>query len=330
VPCYNYGGYLPAAVASALAQPGVEVDVIVVDDASTDDSAAVAHGLAAADDRVSVVVHEQNAGHIATYNDGLGRATGDYVVLLSADDMLAPGALARSTALMEAHPSVGLVYGYAPEFTGGTPTPGDQRVRSWSIWPGEAWLRRICRRGQNIIVNPEAVMRTGVLRRLGGYDPSLPHSADMDLWMRTAMVADIGRVNGPAQAYYRVHGANMHLTDFAGLLTDMRERTRNFASFFAGAGDRLESAQRLHGAARRSIAYEAVRVARLSHEDGPGSDALAHFALECFPAIASTLPGRAYAARQRGPAITARNRGAQLLFDLRWRLRWRRWRRFGV
>ena len=117
IPCYRYGGYLPDAVASVLDQDGLDIDVLVVDDASPDDSAEVAHRLAAADPRVSVMVHERNAGHIQTYNDGLSRATGDYVVLLSADDLLPRNALTRAVALMEAHPRVGLVYGYARSFT---------------------------------------------------------------------------------------------------------------------------------------------------------------------------------------------------------------------
>ena len=113
VPCYRYGAYLPACVASATSQPGVEVDVLIVDDASPDDSADVARSLAAADPRVRVLVNEQNMRHIATYNEGLSLVDGEYVVLLSADDLLAPGSLARAVALMEANPSVGMTYGTA-------------------------------------------------------------------------------------------------------------------------------------------------------------------------------------------------------------------------
>ena len=71
----------------------------------------MARGLADEHDAVSVIVHTENKGHIATYNDGLAAASGKYVVLLSADDLLAPGALARSSALMEWNPSVSFVYG---------------------------------------------------------------------------------------------------------------------------------------------------------------------------------------------------------------------------
>src|SRR5689334_12258407 len=101
IPCYNYGHYVGTAVRSVLDQPGVDVDVILTDDASTDGSAEVVRELAAADPRVRAILHRRNFGHIATYNEGLEQATGDYVVLLSADDALTPGSLARAAALLE-------------------------------------------------------------------------------------------------------------------------------------------------------------------------------------------------------------------------------------
>src|SRR5437879_6166396 len=105
VPCYKYGHFLHECVGSVLAQDGVEVRVLIIDDDSPDDSAAVAAGLAAGDDRVGFRRHATNRGHIATYNEGLlGWAEGDYALLLSADDVLTPGALGRATRLMDAHP----------------------------------------------------------------------------------------------------------------------------------------------------------------------------------------------------------------------------------
>src|SRR4029079_17735868 len=94
IPCYRYGHFLPECVRSVLDQDGVDVDVTVIDDASPDDSAEAGRRLAAEDARVRTIVHATNQGHILTYNEGLAAAGGEYVVLLSADDLLAPGALA--------------------------------------------------------------------------------------------------------------------------------------------------------------------------------------------------------------------------------------------
>ncbi|MGB3771532.1 MAG: glycosyltransferase [Rhodococcus sp. (in: high G+C Gram-positive bacteria)] len=335
VPCYNYGRYLPDAVRAVLAQPGVEVDVIIVDDASTDGSRDIAAELAAGDDRIHLLQHEANKGHIATYNDGLSRASGKYVVLLSADDMLSEGSLARSVALLEAHPEVSLVYGYAPTFSD-VPPPAHTAVRNWTLFDGEEWIGRICERGTNIIVNPEAVMRTSVLHDLGGYDSTFPQAADMLLWMQAATRGTVGRVNGPDQAFYRVHGNNMHMTDFGGhLLTEMTERRSVFERFFAADGAALAAPVALEARARRAIGVEALRCASIELDAGTeltdetASD-LADFALDCDDTLRSSRQWASYIRRTRRRSSRARTTATAFAFRVRWSLRWRRWRRYGI
>ena len=333
IPCYNYARYLPEAVASVTSQEGVELDVIIVDDASTDASPQVARELAAGDKRIRVVLHDQNLGHIASYNDGLSRVQGEYVVLLSADDLLAPGSLARSTALMETHPDVGLVYGYAQEFRDTVP-PTAERGPSWSLWTGDEWTRVMCRRGSNIIVNPEAVLRRSVMDRLRGYRPDMPHSADMELWLRAAELGSVGRVNGNVQAFYRVHGLNMHLTDFGGGLADIQARRHVFEDLARVPGSALNRQPALLRMARHALAVEAVRAANQALDNG-GMNAgiageLAKFAVETDPGITGSAPWRAYRIREKGRMSAYRRRLSGKADYWRWSLRWRRWRRFGV
>jgi len=329
VPCYRYGHYLPDAVASALDQPGVEVEVIVVDDASPDDSADVARALAAADPRVRLLVHEQNRGHIQTYNDGLALARGDYVSLLSADDLLTPGALTRAAALFEAHPGVGLVYGYARSFEETVPV-ADPRVRSWSVYPGRQWLGLAARRGRCFISSPEAVVRRELLADRG-YDPRLPHSADFAMWLRAAARWDVARVNGPVQAWYRVHDANMHLTTYAGWLTDLQERQRTFELFFTEEVAGLAGLQAQWPVARRALGREAARRALAARRDGRGEEAAAYraFARGLQPASERSLAWRLEAlAGTRDPLPAA----AALRFAGRagHHVRWRYERRYGT
>src|SRR5271166_3335342 len=107
VPCYNYGRYLRACVRSVLTQEGVDVRVLILDDCSLDNTEEVGRQLAMEDPRVEFRRHAANRGHIATYNEGLLEwASGDYCLLLSADDMLTPGALSRATKLMDEHEEV--------------------------------------------------------------------------------------------------------------------------------------------------------------------------------------------------------------------------------
>ncbi|MGF1664201.1 MAG: glycosyltransferase, partial [Kineosporiaceae bacterium] len=262
VPCYNYGRYVGAAVDSALTQEGVDVEVIVVDDASPDGSGAVVRALAERDPRVAAVVHGVNRRHIATYNDGLARAGGDYVVLLSADDLLAPGALARAVGVMRAAPDVGLVYGFSPSFAQRPPAsrPFLPRV---VLRRGERWIERVCATGQNPVCTPTAVMRRDVLQRTGGYDARLPHTADLLMWLRAAAVADVAYVAGVDQAYYRVHGANMHATDFAHLADDLEQRREAFRVFAEESlGGDTRAGRQCLAAATRALVREAGRARR--------------------------------------------------------------------
>ena len=71
VPCYNYGRFLEACVESILRQSITDIRVLIIDDASSDDSLLVAKQLAQRDSRVTVVSHSQNKGHIETYNEGI-------------------------------------------------------------------------------------------------------------------------------------------------------------------------------------------------------------------------------------------------------------------
>lgn len=291
IPCYNYGHYLTGCVQSALTQQFVDVNVVIVDDASTDDSLEVARRLAKADARVQVIEHITNKGPVATFNDGLAEATGEYTLLISADDLIAPGALARAVALMEANPSVGMTFGRTKVFGDHPPEAGNGPARAFAVWSGRDWIRDRCAIGTNPIRSPEALMRTEVLRAVGEYNPEIRHAHDFEVWLRTAAVSDIGYVAGPPQAFYRDHGANLHTVTFQqgrpdGMLIDLEQRLMAFESVL-GEGSRVPDAQALFLQARRALAREALTLAIRSYEWGkaaawPVAD-LAEFAQRLCP-----------------------------------------------
>jgi glycosyltransferase involved in cell wall biosynthesis len=257
IPCYNYGRYLRQCVNSVLEQQDVRVDIILIDDASTDGSDQVVRQLSTQDDRIQAICHAVNRGHIATYNEGIGRVTGDYTVLLSADDLLTPGCLSRATSLMREYPSVGLTYGFPIEFTDGAIPAARTTAKSWIIWRGHDWLMQRCKAGGNTIKCPEVVMRTSVLREIGGYQPDLPHAADFALWMRAAAISDIGYVVGADQAYYRNHAQNMHNSRFD-MLDDFAQRLAAFESVFSACSGLLKDADLMLSAAHQALARNAL------------------------------------------------------------------------
>ena len=207
VPCYNYGRYLRQCVESVLSQPQADVRVLIIDDASQDDTPRVCAELVSEDPRVQVIRHPVNLGHIATYNEGIERARGDYLLLLSADDFLLPGALARAATVMDADPDVSLSPGatlpFGPEAAHPPVLPGEKRPRPIFTW---AMIERLAR--GNFVATATAVVRTSLQKALGGYLPELPHSGDLEMWLRFALVAGVTFIRAP-QATYRQHQTNM-------------------------------------------------------------------------------------------------------------------------
>jgi glycosyltransferase involved in cell wall biosynthesis len=269
VPCYNYARFLPAAVASALGQDGLEVEVIIVDDASTDTSVEVAESLAAQDARVRVIRHEHNAGPVASFNDGLAAAGGEYLIRLDADDLLTPGSVARATALAERYPEVGLVYGHPVHFA--TPVPPvryRRQATSWDVFSGMAWLELRCRLGVNCITSPEVVMRASVVSKVGG-QRDLDHTHDMELWFRLARHSDIGWVGGCDQAWHREH-EDSRSAQQVDVMTDFHQRAQAFELLFNdGMGEPSENA-RLWRLARSALADEALARASSAYAKGRG------------------------------------------------------------
>ena len=102
MPCYQYGRFLRDSVGSILSQGVDELRVLIVDNASTDNSAEVAQEIARGDTRVEFVLHAFNRGQHASYNEAIDWASSEYFMIFDADDVLAPGALARAITIMEA------------------------------------------------------------------------------------------------------------------------------------------------------------------------------------------------------------------------------------
>ena len=335
IPCFNYAHFLPLAVGSALGQEGVDVEVIVVDDASTDASLQVAGDLAAEHVAVTVVSHATNQGPVATFNDGLELASGEFLVRLDADDQLTPGSLLRSTALARAYPSVGLVYGHPRHFRDEPPAPRS-RIRSWTLWPGREWLAHRCRSGFNVITSPEVLMRSSIVQRVGGQQP-LAHTHDMEMWFRIAAFSDVARIDGPDQAWHRDHPDSLSAR-MVDDMVDLFERRDAFDVLFRGPAGEIPEAAALQWLAQRSLARDALDRACHLYDRGNATQEsvgiLVDFAREVEPP-GVTLPGwRAVRRRSElGPARVRRRpwyTAAALRRRLRNEIMHLRWTRTGA
>jgi glycosyltransferase involved in cell wall biosynthesis len=345
VPVFNYGMYLESCIRSVLSQDGVDIDLLILDDASTDDSLPIAEKIAAEDARVRVIAHSHNRGHIPTVNEGMAAVSGEYVVKLDADDTLTEGSLQRSVALLQAFPATGFVYGLpwvVSDSTdkGAPPSPeaARNRPRSWTVWPGREWVATRARRPHNPIMQPEAVIRLSALRTAGAYREELPHTSDFEMWMRLAARFDVGRVNGAYQGVKREHPASMSRTVNGGLLTDITERARAVDSFLDECFRFVPGADAMSDRAHRVLAREALGHAVSAYARGAADtepvDGYIALARSIWP-DADVLRDWRLVQRLRFEDKTALTRDPELrvreaLRDLTNRLRWRRWKWSGT
>jgi glycosyltransferase involved in cell wall biosynthesis len=261
VPCYQYGRFLVECVESVLLEQQCAVRVLIIDDASPDETPDVATELARQDDRVTWRRHATNQGHIATYNEGLDWASADYMLLLSADDIVTPGALGRAARLMDAHPEVGLTYGPVVNWHGGEPPPPrllDSPVPGWTVVDGNEFIRRDRYAWRSDPVETSAaVVRTSVQKRVGGYRPELPHAGDYEMWLRFAAHGQVGRLNA-LQGVYRRHRGNMSEAFYNDKLEDISQRVRAAEMFLDASRDRIPDADALRQHMMRDLARQAV------------------------------------------------------------------------
>lgn len=318
VPCYRYGHLLHECVESVLMQTEMNIRVLIIDDASPDNTAEVAYELTRGDSRVSFVRHTANRGHIATYNEGIEWASADYLLLLSADDRSVPGALHRAADLMNAHPEVGLTFGNVIELRDGKRTLIKNIVQ-----PVGRSNRRILR-GQDFIElsgatvlleTCTAVVRTQIQKKVGGYRPELPHAGDMEMWLRFAAHGDVGFV-ADYQGIYRRHSSNMsgscyyYASDGSfvytakGRLADLQQRRVALDCFFGACGDLLPDAKGMRTKLYRSLGAIAVERAGAAFNDGDmdSSSQLAEFARDVSPDISRSWGWTKLACKRRmGP-----------------------------
>jgi glycosyltransferase involved in cell wall biosynthesis len=211
---YNHARFLGEAIESVLAQTYPRWELVITDDASTDNSAEVLQRYAAAHPgRIRVFRHERNRGVSAAANRGLAEARGEYLAWLGSDDRMHPERLARQVAFLDAHPEVGAVFSRIRYIDpDGHPLEFADDVFSQPI--GDLARQLLLK---NFLNAPSAMVRRTVADRIGRYNPVLDYTQDYDYWMRLIEHADIRRLSEPLTDY-RVHDRNMSL----GLATGTR------------------------------------------------------------------------------------------------------------
>jgi glycosyltransferase involved in cell wall biosynthesis len=196
MPACNAATTIAASIDSVLAQDFADLELIVVDDGSTDATADIVR--AVADPRVRLL-QQQNKGVSVARNRAIAAARADLIAFLDADDLWRPDKLARQVALLRARPEVGLCYT--------AQTIIDRDGKMISHYAAKPDYRGRCLPvllRSNGLGLSTVLTRAALLRELGGFEPSLRHCEDWDLWIRIATKAELDYIEDEL-TLYRFH-----------------------------------------------------------------------------------------------------------------------------
>jgi glycosyltransferase involved in cell wall biosynthesis len=182
MPVFNDSATLPAALDSILHQTFRDLEVVIIDDGSTDDTPELLRRYEEGDDRIRLIRNERNEGIARSLNRGIQEAGGALIARMDADDVSALYRIEKQVAYLREHDEVGVLGTQSrvvnergeplPRWTPALPVCHDLVV--WQLFETTP------------IFHPSVVVRTDVVRAAGGYDDRLTHGEDMDLWTRLA------------------------------------------------------------------------------------------------------------------------------------------------
>ena len=253
IPTYNRAGLIGQAIDSVLAQAYPQVEIIVADDGSTDDTATA---VAAYGDRVRYLALSHRGLPAATRNAGIRAAHGEFLAFLDSDDLFLPDKLAVQSAALEAQPAAALVYSNGVYFRT-TPDAPVGRVLDGLPTPSGRVFGALLT--GNFLAPPVVLMRRAALDSVGLFDESPEFFAveDFDLWLRLAAHAPFIYAPG-AVAAIRRHGSSIS--------RDTARLRRGVLNVLAACDRRLAQTMRQYPAARHeayALSHAAVAAAEV-------------------------------------------------------------------
>jgi glycosyltransferase involved in cell wall biosynthesis len=226
IPAYNAAAYLDTTIQGVLDQTFSDWELIVVDNASTDDTGAILDRLLAteADGRIRVARNPRTVPAPDNWNIAVSLAHGRYMKLLCADDVLTKDCLERQVRALDHYPSATLAAGSRIVIN----SRGKQLfirngIGRTGIYNGREMIRRCIMAGTNIIGDPVNVMwRRSAMEQVGVFDPEVVYCTDVEYWLRLLSTGDLYYDALPV-GFYRIH-SQAAATGLAGVTVDDFER----------------------------------------------------------------------------------------------------------
>jgi glycosyltransferase involved in cell wall biosynthesis len=247
IPNFRYGRYLRDCVDSIRAQRIEGLRILIVDNASDDDSRDVARSLAAEDARIHLLLRERNLGPQASFNAGIDWAEADYMLIIPADDMLTETALDRALSALEVDRGAAMAIGEEAIFDETVGPPDLTRTPDQMLWRFESggnFIRALCGAPNTSLACASVLVRTPIQKRAGYYREELPYTDDWEMMLRLALLGRVARSQG-FQGLRREHGANMSHLFWRRRIDSLRHREDAFVSFFTREGAAMAEAPEL-------------------------------------------------------------------------------------
>ncbi|MEM4655218.1 MAG: glycosyltransferase [Thermosphaera sp.] len=226
IPSYNHANYIEAAIQSVLTQTYGDLQVIVVDDGSTDESSSILQRLT--NEKVQVVF-QQNRGAHAAINRGLSMAEGKYLAILNSDDVYVPQRLEKAISILDANPEVGLVSSYIEIIDSKGKSlgikQGYKNCHPWSLERPDKSFRaldslKLALVTENYLATTSNyIFPRATYEKVGEFRP-LRYTHDWDFALRLARIAEIYMIEEPLLKY-RVHPKNTIKEDKATMIFEI-------------------------------------------------------------------------------------------------------------
>jgi glycosyltransferase involved in cell wall biosynthesis len=295
MPAYNVARYVGAAIESVCAQTFRDLELLVVDDGSTDETPAMVRGYALRDSRVRVV-RQPNGGISSARNRGLRESTADVIAILDSDDLWEPGFLEAQLRILAERPDVDIVTGNAWDLGG---RHDGRPARPWPDARPEPDLHTIITDEQAVFIM--SVFRRRVYETIGGFDESLRTNEDYDLWLRAAAAGLRFARNDRPLGHYRRRDDSLSASEVR-MLEGILQVYRKNRPLVAGRPHELAA---LDAQAARFERERFVALTRLGLQTSDG--ALARYGLSGLRAIdGGARLGLACAVARWAPVLLAR------------------------
>jgi glycosyltransferase involved in cell wall biosynthesis len=229
MPVRNGAGWLAEAVASVRSQEFGDFEFLIVDDGSDDGTAPMLSAFADADRRIRVL-RQAPQGIVAALNNAIAAARTPLLARLDADDRAKPDRLGKQLAFMQAHAEIGLLGTCAEQIDATGAIIGRLAPPTDGARLAHVLLRT------NPFIHSSVMMRTALVRRLGGYRAAFKAAEDYDLWLRMAEAGGIANL-ADCLIQYRRHGSNLSRLDAIRQSFSVRLAQRSAAGRRSDAGD---------------------------------------------------------------------------------------------